>query len=68
MPEAYAALASLRKMLVKEREDTKEILAGGRGEEKHWELVGRAKALEWVIDKVAQQIKQVNGGDGDAET
>jgi hypothetical protein len=69
MADAYAALASLRKVLVAQRETHKEVMADGRPEDKHWELVGRCKALEWTIGKVSEQIKSINGDeDGDDKT
>ena len=66
MADAYPALASLRKVLHAERENHKEVMAQGRTEDKHYELVGRCKALEWAISKVTEQIKSING-DKDGE-
>jgi hypothetical protein len=63
--EAYPALSSLRDMLRTKREEHKETLAAGRPEDKHYELVGQCKALQWVIDRVGEQIKQINSGDDD---
>lgn len=69
MADAYAALASLRKVMTVQRETYKETLADGRPDDKHWELVGRCKALEWAIGKVSEQIKSINGDDdGDSKT
>lgn len=69
MADAYPALASLRKVLIAEREKHKETMADGRPEDKHYELVGRCKGLAWAIDKVSEQIKSINGdSDGDSKT
>jgi len=69
MADAYAALASLRKVLVAQRTLHLETMADGRPEDKHWELVGRCKALEWAIGKVTEQIKSINGeADGDEQS
>jgi hypothetical protein len=66
MADAYAALVSLRKLLVAERELHKEVMADGRPADKHYELAGRCLALKWAIGKVTEQIKSINGdSDGD---
>lgn len=69
MADAYAALSSLRKVLVAERVRHLETMADGRAEDKHWELVGRCKQLASTIEKVTEQIKSINGDDdGDSKT
>lgn len=66
MADAYTQLGSLRTMLLAQRQTYLESMADGRPEDKHWELVGRAKALAWAIEKVSEQIKAINGDiDGD---
>lgn len=67
MASATEALQSLRRMVAAQRETHKEVMADGRPEDKHWELVGRCKALEWVIGKVSEQIKANGEVDGDSK-
>lgn len=65
--EGYKYLASLRTMLIARREEFKEQLARPMAEplkrERH---VGECMALEWTIEKLNEQIKQLNAGDDDA--
>lgn len=70
MADAIQALESLRRKIQVDRERQLEALADGRSEEKHWELVGRAKALKSVLEDIRAQIRSINGGedDGDAKS
>lgn len=54
-------------MLKAHREQFKEMMATGRTDEKHWELVGQCKALQWTIDKVTEQIRSINAGVSDGD-
>lgn len=66
MPEAYQALDSLRTMLHRRREDMKERMASGlKEDDTYHQQVGRCKELAHVLEKIGEQIKQVNGGDDD---
>lgn len=61
MADAYSALVSLRARLTAERQKNLETLADGRAEDKHWELVGRCKGIAWCVERIAEQIKSING-------
>lgn len=63
MAEAREALGSLRRMIQNERELQKERLASGNTN--YPEIVGRCKALEWVADKILDQMKSDNQGASD---
>jgi hypothetical protein len=63
MATAYDALASLRKMLIAERQATLERIAEAKIEPP--EGIGRAKALKWTIEKVSEQIKTLGDNTGD---
>lgn len=65
MVSSHEALKSLSMLLTAEREAMKEKLASGLPDDRHYEIVGRCKALAWSIDKVHAQIKSILGGDDD---
>lgn len=65
MLETTRALDSLRKLVLAEREQYKEKLAAGHANAP--EIVGRCKALEWVAQRIAEQIKSANQGADDGD-
>lgn len=65
--EGYDQLASLRTMLRTRREELKEKLANPMKDESERErMVGQCVAYAWTIEKLGEQIKQLNSGDDDA--
>lgn len=62
--EGYEQLRSLRTMLRAKREELKEKLANPMKDESERErLVGQCVAHAWTIEKLGEQIKQINGDD-----
>lgn len=69
MADAYTCLASLRTMLTAHRLEHMEKMARGTDkEETHHEYVGRCKEAKWMIEKIGEQIKSINGGEDDEQT
>lgn len=65
--EGYEQLNSLRSMLRVKREELKEKLANPMKDEAERErMVGQCVAHAWTIEKLSEQIKQINAGDDDA--
>lgn len=65
--EGYDQLASLRTMLRVKREELKDKLANPMKDEAERErMVGQCVAHAWTIEKLNEQIKQINAGDDDA--
>lgn len=69
MADAYAQLDSLRHMLRTRRQELMEKMARGMDKDDNYrEHVGRCKELAYAVEKISEQIKDINGGDDDAHS